>query len=379
MGNFQSINVDKAANTMTIGGAVRIGNVPHDLHALGKEFPVGMCPTVGISGFTLGGGVGPLGGFYGTASDNLLSAEVVTGKGEVLTVSAHQHPDLFYGLRGAGFNYGVATSLTFRIHPATIHGQVTVINAMFPESLNGSVWKAANSFAGHQPKELAILFDVRFDETLGGMGTVGGFVYFGPRDKSLNAVKPFLDLNPLYVEVEDSNYAEFSSVALYGDVANTGTQNAINLAPYTLNLYKVKNMVAVINHMNTTLTQNVDLRGATLTWAQYSTDGSLRYPVESSAYPYRNVVVYFSIDGFTPSVAKLPLLDNFGKEIRTLVQRGSGKPNLETYVHFGYGDEGADAWYTKAKLPRLLALKRAYDPDNLFSWYNPVTSVGSAL
>ncbi len=253
-----------------------------------------MCPTVGISGFTLGGGVGPLGGLYGAASDNLLSAEVVTGTGELLHVSAKSHPDLWYGLRGAGFNYGVVTSMKYRIHPATNKGQVTVINAMFPAALNGSVWEAANSFVGHQPKELSILFAIRFNQTLGGMSPVGSFIYFGPQDEALKVAKPFLDLNPLYVEVHQSTYAEFSSVALYQDVADIGSRKAIDFAPFTLNLYKVdvKNMINVINHMNTSLTQNADLQGATLSWAQYATDGFLRYPVQSSAFPYRDVIVY---------------------------------------------------------------------------------------
>ncbi len=59
-----------------------------------------------------------------------------------------------------------------------------------------------------------------------------------------------------------------------------------------------------------------------------------------------------------------------------MVQLGSGKPNLEAYVHFGHGDEGSKAWYSAAKLPQLQALKRVYDPRNLFKWYNPVPFVG---
>ncbi|KAK4244339.1 hypothetical protein C7999DRAFT_17393 [Corynascus novoguineensis] len=378
LGHFQTIDINTDANTMTIGGAVRIGNVTEQLHAVGKEFPVGMCPTVGISGYTLGGGVGPLGGMYGAASDNLLSAEVVTGSGEVLTVSAKSHPDLWYGLRGAGFNYGVVTSMKYRIHPATNNGEITVINAMFPAALNGSVWEACNSFVGRHPKELSILFAIRLNETLGGISPIASFIYFGPRDEALKVVKPFLDLNPLHVEIHQSNLAEFSNVALYADVADIGSRKAIDFAPFTLNLYKVdvKNLVNVINFMNTTLAENDDLKGATLSWAQYPTEGFLSYPSRSSAFAYRDVIVYFSIDGFTEDVAKLPLLDDFGKVLRDMLQLGSGRPQLETYVHFGHGDEGPRSWYSAAKLPRLRALKRVYDPRNLFSWYNPVPSVG---
>ncbi|KAI1867719.1 uncharacterized protein JN550_006860 [Neoarthrinium moseri] len=376
LGNFQTIEVDAAGNTMKVGGAVRIGNVTQELHALGKEFPVGMCPSVGVSGLTLGGGVGPLGGFYGATSDNLISAEVVTGTGKILTASATENADLFYGIRGAGFNFGVVTSLNYRIHPATNQGRVTVVNAMFPANLSTSVWQATNKYVGHHPKELAILFAIRFNETLGGMSFVGSFIYFGPETQALEVIRPFLDLNPLYLEViNDASYSNFSSVALYGDVADIGPKKSIDFAPYTLNLYKVdvKNLVSSLNHMNATLTANPNLRPATLSWAQYSPEGYLKFPLESSAFAYRDVVVWFSYDGFTTDPAQIPALDKFGKDIRGLVQRGSGRRDLETYVHFSHGDEGPAAWYTKGKLPGLRKLKRTYDPESLFSWYNPIS------
>ena len=253
-----------------------------------------MCPTVGTSGLTLGGGVGPLGGLHGATSDQLLSVEMVTGTGEILNVSATEHPDLFYGIKGAGFNYGVVTSLKYRIHPATNAGKITVINAMFPASLNGSVWAAANTYVGSQPKELSILFAIRFNETLGGMSFTGTFIYFGPEETALEVLKPFLDLSPLHVEVNTAGYDNFSSVALYGEVAAIGPMKGIDFAPYTINLYQVdvKNLVSVFDYMNTTLTANPDVLSATLSWAQYPTDGFLKYPLDSSAFPYRDVVVY---------------------------------------------------------------------------------------
>jgi len=69
-------------------------------------------------------------------------------------------------------------------------------------------------------------------------------------------------------------------------------------------------------------------------------------------------------------------MEDLGKEVRALLQQGSGKPDLQTYVLFSHGDEGPEAWYTSDKLPRLKQLKRKYDPKNLFSWYNPVPNKG---
>jgi FAD/FMN-containing dehydrogenase len=79
----------------------------------------GVVSTTGIAGLTLGGGFGYLMGAYGMSADNLLSVELVTADGTIMNVSADEHPDLFWALRGAGPNFGVAASLGYRLHPVT--------------------------------------------------------------------------------------------------------------------------------------------------------------------------------------------------------------------------------------------------------------------
>lgn len=128
---------------------------------------MGSCSYVGITGFALGGGVGPYGGIHGALSDSILSLEMVTGKGDILTVSATSHPDLFWGMKGAGFNYGIVTSVKYKVYPLTNGGIVTVVNTMFPASMNGSIWVAARSFVGRLPKELTLDFSATWNETLG--------------------------------------------------------------------------------------------------------------------------------------------------------------------------------------------------------------------
>lgn len=78
------------------------------------------------------------------------------------------------------------------------------------------------------------------------------------------------------------------------------------------------------------------------------------------------------VDGFALNTSDVPVLSEWGQEMRDRLQRGSGKDDLEVYVHFANGDEGQKAWYTESKLSKLQKLKAKYDPDSLFSFYNPV-------
>jgi FAD/FMN-containing dehydrogenase len=105
-------------NTATIGAGARLIDVYSTLAQHGLALPAGSCPTVGIAGLTLGGGVGVLGRKFGLTCDNLLSAQVVLADGRILTCDASHNADLFWALRGGGGgNFGVVTSFSFQAHP----------------------------------------------------------------------------------------------------------------------------------------------------------------------------------------------------------------------------------------------------------------------
>ena len=88
------------------------------LAARGVTIPAGSCPSVGIAGHALGGGMGLAGRQFGLTADNILSAQIVTADGRLRTASAQSNPDLYWALRGGGGgNFGVVTSFTFRVHP----------------------------------------------------------------------------------------------------------------------------------------------------------------------------------------------------------------------------------------------------------------------
>ena len=117
LARFKSVRVDPVQRKARAGGGVLWREYDHETQAFGLASPGGAISTTGIAGLTLGGGYGYLSRRYGMACDNLLSADVVTASGELVTTSADSHPDLFWALRGGGGNFGVVTSLEFQLHP----------------------------------------------------------------------------------------------------------------------------------------------------------------------------------------------------------------------------------------------------------------------
>jgi FAD/FMN-containing dehydrogenase len=114
---MKGIRVDPAARSARAEAGLTWGEYNRETQAFGLASTGGVVSTTGIAGLTLGGGLGWLHGKHGLSCDNLLSADIVTADGQLLTVSAEQNPDLFWGLRGGGGNFGVVTSFEYRLHP----------------------------------------------------------------------------------------------------------------------------------------------------------------------------------------------------------------------------------------------------------------------
>ncbi|WP_327138947.1 FAD-binding oxidoreductase [Nocardia sp. NBC_01327] len=137
--------------TATIGAGARLIDVYAGLAQAGRCLPGGSCPTVGIAGLTLGGGLGVLAGKYGLTCDNLLSAQIVTADGVLRRAAADSEPDLYWALRGGGGgNFGVVTEFTFRTVEAP---QLAVFQVRFPDGALTDVLGAWQSFTRSAPDE----------------------------------------------------------------------------------------------------------------------------------------------------------------------------------------------------------------------------------
>jgi FAD/FMN-containing dehydrogenase len=147
---MNSVAIDAGRRVARVGGGTLWSDViaaaaPHGLAPLS-----GSSPTVGVTGYTLGGGVATLSRMYGFAADNVRSFEVVTADGELVTASASEHPDLFWALRGGGGNFGVVTSLEFELFPvASVYAGM----AMFDTARAAEAMSVYRDWALDEPDE----------------------------------------------------------------------------------------------------------------------------------------------------------------------------------------------------------------------------------
>ena len=151
--------VSLAANGRAASGAgAHLLGVYTALANHGRMIPGGTCPTVGIAGLTQGGGIGLSGRKFGLTSDHLLEATVVLADGSAVVASAHEHPDLYWGLRGGGGgNFGIVTRFAFRTHPV---GSVSTYSLEWPWSDAKQVVQAWQAFAPHAPDGLSCVLNL---------------------------------------------------------------------------------------------------------------------------------------------------------------------------------------------------------------------------
>jgi FAD/FMN-containing dehydrogenase len=156
---MRAVRVDPAARTVRAEGGSLNEHLDRESQAFGLATTGGIVSHTGIGGLTLGGGIGHLMRKFGLSIDNLLSCDVVTADGELVTASEYENPDLFWGLRGGGGNFGVVTSFEFRLHP--LGPDVLAGMLAWPMSVAPQVLAFLREFAAEAPDEVGLIANLR--------------------------------------------------------------------------------------------------------------------------------------------------------------------------------------------------------------------------
>jgi FAD/FMN-containing dehydrogenase len=153
LSSMKSVRVDPVRRTARAEGGATWADFDHETQAFGLACTGGIATTTGIAGLTLGGGLGYLNRKYGLACDNLISADVVTADGRLLTVNAAENSDLFWALQGGGGNFGVVTSFEYQVHPV---GPVFAGVVVWPFERAREVLRFYREFSLQAPDELRL-------------------------------------------------------------------------------------------------------------------------------------------------------------------------------------------------------------------------------
>jgi FAD/FMN-containing dehydrogenase len=150
---MKGCRVDPARRIVRAEPGLTLAEFDHDCQAFGLATTTGIVSPTGIAGLTLGGGIGWLNGKHGLACDNVVSVDVVTADGQLLTASASEHADLFWAVRGGGGNVGIVTSFEYQLHPV---GPVLGGGIEFPLAQAARVLRFYEQFARECPDELSV-------------------------------------------------------------------------------------------------------------------------------------------------------------------------------------------------------------------------------
>jgi FAD/FMN-containing dehydrogenase len=197
LSSMRGIEVDPVGRTACVGGGVTWGQVDAATQPFGLATPGGVVSDTGVAGLTLGGGMGWLRRRYGLSADNLIGAEVVLADGSIVWTSETEQPELLWGLRGGGGNFGVVTTFEFRLHP--VGPEVAFANTFYPLEAAHPVLRQHEQIVAADPagaiSTIAVLGHVppldAFDPALHGRAFVAVLgMYAGPADAGMAAIQP---------------------------------------------------------------------------------------------------------------------------------------------------------------------------------------------
>jgi FAD/FMN-containing dehydrogenase len=365
LSGMNSVRVDPTARTARVGGGATLGDVDRETQAFGLAAPLGVVSQTGVAGLTLCGGLGWLRRKHGMACDALISADVVTADGRLLVASATKNPDLFWGLRGGGGNFGIVTSFEFQLYPV---GPTVTLCAPFYSLEDGArlmpLWC---DFMAKAPEDLSSNFLIwsvpaapPFPAELHGKAVViVAGVHSGPPEEGARLIQPLRELGKTLLD-------------LSGPLPYAAVQSAFD--PFfakgeRLNYWKSLYLDRLDDHaIGKVMAHGRDRPSPWSLIAFWHLGGGMaRVPPEETALGERRAPYLLSIDtSWTDPVKTEPSIAwtrDFWAEMQPFSRGGA-------YLNFpGQGEEGEAllrASYGDANYKRLVELKNKYDPENLF-------------
>jgi len=176
---MRDVQIDVQGRRIKAQGGVLLGEVDRKTQAAGLATTLGTATDTGITGLTLGGGIGRLMRPFGLAIDNVVSAQIVTADGQLRHLSDKDSPDLFWAIRGGGGNFGVVTELEYRLHP--LAHEVLAANGSYPYERAQEVLRAVTDLAAGMPDEMTLGVELSNDER-GRQVTWSGFHAGDPKE-----------------------------------------------------------------------------------------------------------------------------------------------------------------------------------------------------
>ena len=361
---MNGVRVDPAERTVRVEGGATWGDVDHETQVHGLATPGGVVSTTGVAGLTLGGGMGWLRRKHGLACDNLVSADVVTADGELVTASAAEHPDLLWGLKGGGGNFGVVTSFEFELHE--VGPEVAFAAVMYPMKEAAELFPAWRDFMASAPEAItsqAILWTVpeheAFPEAARGRDVfVTGALYAGDPDKGERALRPLRELSDPVLDM--SGVVPYTFVQTSFDRFYPAGEGRYYWKSTDLDRLDGDVVEALVRHGR----ERPSPRTHLIIWHQ---GGAMeRVPADATAFGDRSAPYTLTIDSTWFDAARDEENVSWTRAVWEDLQRFS---TGGLYLNFpGLGEEGEELVRSAygAGYERLVRLKREWDPDNLF-------------
>jgi FAD/FMN-containing dehydrogenase len=353
--------VDPQTRIARSNGGALLGELDVAAQAHGLVCPTGVVGHTGVAGLTLGGGVGRLQRNFGLTIDNLAAVEIATADGRLIRATATEEPELFWGLRGAGWNFGIATAFEFRLHPfgPDLHRGVLT----FPATQIQDVWTVFRDYAANAPDTVSVIFGI--DRAGRGAGYPDDLVG-----------KPITYLAWNHSGAADDVERDTAGLRVGPKPVTT----SIGSAPY-LKIQTAHDLVFAWGSRSFIKSHNAnDVRRTALdelvelvatapgegTFSVTALGGAIgRIPEDATAYAGRDAAFDLSADSNWTEPALDQACANWCRRVLAVVEPDftlGGYPN-------GNSDASAEEslrLYGDAKLTRLAALKREWDPDNVF-------------